>query len=718
MVALLLGLLLAADDGYLVRGVVRDGQGLPIPQVSVYVEGTQSLSLTDSEGRFELAVPAQERITLVAFRHAFKPRQVEVTLGGSHDLELLLEPALTESVTVVAPHPSEARLLPVDVVRMPGAQADPFLALQTLPGMAKVDEGAGLFVQGGDTSEVLFLLDGTVISHPYKYETLTGGLFGSVEPFLLEGLSFSTAGFSARYGDALSGVLEMRGLSRPPVRQYYATVGLGGTSGQFATPLGSRGGVRLSGNKAFTQLLFAVNGSPRKFQRYPQSWDLNGSLHYDSPRLGSFKLFGMGQGDDVGVELEQEEFTGLLDAGSDQRVFSGRWERALGSWSGTLSIGQDHYVRQTSAGVFDIDLADRNRSARLGVVRPLGRWLLRLGIDGDHRRSAIAGQVPTSGGDFGGRRSGQRVFDVHFDDWHGGAYVETERSFGRATAVVGTRVDRFDRSDVVMGAPRASLVVGLSAKQRLRLAWGRYSQVPSPEYYDETFGAPHLSVMQAQHWVAGYERGTETGSLFVRAEVYHKSYERLPVETPGGGFTSDGYGSANGFDLFARGHWRPLEFRIGYSWLQARRRWTPIFQAGRYQLPSGTWSPDFDIPQTLHAMANYKATSALTLGMSWRVASGKPFTPVLGATPTALGFDPTYGVINSDRYPLYSRVDASASYMTSLGSHTRVLFFSGVTNLTARQNIFQYKYTPDFAHREPVLSAAPRSFYFGIAIFG
>jgi hypothetical protein len=222
----------------------------------------------------------------------------------------------------------------------------------------------------------------------------------------------------------------------------------------------------------------------------------------------------------------------------------------------------------------------------------------------------------------------------------------------------------------------------------------------------------------AQHWVAGYERGAETDPLFVRAEVYHKGYDHLPVETPGNSFASEGYGSANGFDLFARGHWRALEFRTSYSYLQARRRWTPVSSAGRYLIPAGTWRPDFDIPQTLHAMANYKVTHALTLGLSWRVASGKPFTPVVGATTTATGFTPTYGFINSDRYPLYSRGDASASYMTSFWSHTRVLFFSGVTNLTARQNIFQYKYTPDFAQREPVTSAAPRSFYFGIAIFG
>ena len=99
---------------------------------------------------------------------------------------------------------------PLDVVRTPGAAADLMRALQTLPGVAQVDEGAGLYVRGGDTSEVLVLLDDAVVFHPYRQETPGGGLFGSVEPFLLEGVSFATGGFSAKYGNALSAVLDMR----------------------------------------------------------------------------------------------------------------------------------------------------------------------------------------------------------------------------------------------------------------------------------------------------------------------------------------------------------------------------------------------------------------------------------------------------------------------------------------------------------------------------
>src|SRR5262249_58175446 len=113
------------------------------------------------------------------------------------------------------PPGSPSVMRPLAGVRPPGAAADLMRALQTLPGVAQIDEGAGLYVRGGDSSEVLVLLDDAVVFHPYRAETPGGGLFGSVEPFLLEGASFATGGFSARWGNALSAVLDLHGLARP-----------------------------------------------------------------------------------------------------------------------------------------------------------------------------------------------------------------------------------------------------------------------------------------------------------------------------------------------------------------------------------------------------------------------------------------------------------------------------------------------------------------------
>src|SRR6185436_18388812 len=168
-----------------------------------------------------------------------------------------------------------------------------------------------------------------------------------------------------------------------------------------------------------------------------------------------------------------------------------------------------------------------------------------------------------------------------------------------------------------------------------------------------------LMPMEAQHFVAGYEYGTETGPLYLRAEAYHKRYSRLPLERSGGGFTNDGYGSAQGIDLFTRGRWRRLEFRVAYSYLRARRRWTPVLESGQYELPAGTWRPAFEIPHTLAAVVNYKLATSWTAGATWRIASGQPFTPILGGVQRPDGYRPLYGAISSERFPRYQRLDLS-----------------------------------------------------------
>src|SRR5262249_7791143 len=244
----------------------------------VYVDGTQISTETDTAGKFELTLSPPRAGTLTVYRDGFTAVSMPFDPVDPLTLESMrvtLSPApLIEMVTVVAarppsPPPSTFGMRPLDVVRTAGSAADLMRALQTLPGVAQVDEGAGLYVRGGDTSEVLVLLDDAVVFHPYRQETPGGGLFGSVEPFLLDGVSFATGGVSARYGNALSAVLDMPGLGRPEFRQTAITVGLAGASMSAALPIGERGGVRVSGNRSFPGLLFAVNGTPYLFDPLP-----------------------------------------------------------------------------------------------------------------------------------------------------------------------------------------------------------------------------------------------------------------------------------------------------------------------------------------------------------------------------------------------------------------------------------------------------------------
>jgi len=615
--------------------------------------------------------------------------------------------------------PIESRhvLVPIDIVTTPGARADLFQVIQTLPGVAKVDDGAGVFVRGGDVSELQTLLDGAVMFHPYKYETPTGGIFGAVEPFLTKGMSFSTGAFSARIGNALSGVLELEGLDRPATSHVAATAGLAAVSWNVSRPLGGRSGVRVSGNHSFTKLLFKVNRETRNFPNYPDSLDVNGTVHYAPNCCGTLKAFVMYQRDGVGVDAEAEAFRGVLNSTSTTSMVSLNWRHTLSpEWRASAAYGDSGYRQHSGLGVLDLHDDERRRSWRVDTEWARGRNSLRLGGSGEFSFWQYRGIAPLRGADFNGV-SGTTAFVVDHGDWYGGPYAEVERRQGRFTSTVGLRVDHYSNADDFTLDPRVNVVVRLNEAYRLRLGVGRFHQSPAAGYFDSIRGAQQLLALSADHYVAGFERGSENGAFQVRAEGYYKAYRHLPLEDAAHGYTSEGYGSASGIDVFARARRSIAMVRASYSYLHSRRRWTPTAETGQFEIPEeGTWRPDFDIPQTLNILSQVTLPKAVMLSGSWRLASGRPYTPVLGATPLESGYEPVHGAINSQRLPRYERVDLSASRSTSWRRTGLLTMFVGLNNLLGRPNYFQYVYSPDFAERKPERPATPRTIYFGISI--
>ena len=696
-------------------GTVRDAGGDALPGVTVFVKGAQESVVTDSDGRF--TIDAEGPVTLVAFLGGFDPAEVEAASGEDVEIRLTLAP-VSESITVTARADREAPMStyeqrPLDIVRTPGAAGDVFRALQTLPGVVKADEGAGLFVRGGDVSETRVMLDGAAMSHPYRYESASGGQFGAVEPFLLQGVSFSTGGFSARYGNILSGIVDLRGLGNPRSNAYTATAGLAGLSGRGAHAGGETLGIRASGNLRFPRLLFAVNGAPRDFDRYPGGWDLNASAHFESPSLGRLKVFAMEQRTSIGISIEQENFEGFLHADTRSDVLAASWKTVAFGWQVSSALGASLYRNATTAGVMNTGNDDRRGSWRLDLSRAVGLTIVRIGSDADLARQSIRGTVPIRGGDLGGD-SGTRSYDVDYRDQHAGVYGELERTFGRWTTTAGARADYAERAGSWLD-PRLNLTYAIPNLGQLRFAWGLYRQAPGANYYDRVDGAEELEPMQARHLILGFEHGDPEQPLHIRVEAYDKQYTKLPLDDARG-FSSNGYGHARGLDVYLRRRWEMFDLRASYSFLQSRRRWTPYDQRRRFDLPDGAWRTDFDVPHSAELVGSLAVTPRLTVGSAFRIATGRPFTPILGARATAAGFEPVYGGINSERMPGFQRLDLSTSYRTVRESGRAIVYFVSCTNVLARRNTFEYAYSNDFSERTPVVSATPRSFYAGISI--
>jgi hypothetical protein len=110
--------------------------------------------------------------------------------------------------------------------------------------------------------------------------------------------------------------------------------------------------------------------------------------------------------------------------------------------------------------------------------------------------------------------------------------------------------------------------------------------------------------------------------------------------------------------------------------------------------------------------------NGVRLGASYRAATGRPFTPITGATydGTRDLYIPTYGAAMSDRYPSLRRVDLSLSRYRMLTSSLASVLYASVSNVFDRANVQSWSYSRDYSRRTPVASIFNRSVYFGASL--
>lgn len=248
-----------AQNHAFVQGQVLDETGQPMAYVNVQITGTIDGAITDRDGRFAFSTQHMGKYKLHASFIGYDPAQqtLYLTPGDTTTVRLILRLAFIQfdetivtGSTYTTGEDETVTLSPLDVVTTPGTSADIFRAFKTFPGVSTVDDGAGLFVRGGDVSETVILLGQATVVHPYKYESPTGGVFGTISPFMVQGTTFSTGGFPARYGNALSSVLSIETQNIPMRKSYTLNLGLAAGSLSLNMPLVSdKLGVRFTGRQ-------------------------------------------------------------------------------------------------------------------------------------------------------------------------------------------------------------------------------------------------------------------------------------------------------------------------------------------------------------------------------------------------------------------------------------------------------------------------------------
>ena len=84
--------------------------------------------------------------------------------------EVVTEEIIITASSFTSGNNNAVTLTPLEIVRIPGADADIYRAITTFPGSNQVNEGSRITVRGGDPNEVLTILDLASLYNPFIFD--------------------------------------------------------------------------------------------------------------------------------------------------------------------------------------------------------------------------------------------------------------------------------------------------------------------------------------------------------------------------------------------------------------------------------------------------------------------------------------------------------------------------------------------------------------------
>ncbi len=212
-----LSVVLTPQTGRIAGRVFQDSTYAPLSRAHVRIQAAERLHgrLTDAAGDFSMPGLPPGNYKVVASHVGYAPDSawVSVTAGMTSRLDLRLvyvskelEPVLIEApVTDLSTPDILSDVLRVEELGQVAGLGtpDPIRNLGRTSGIRVGDLSGDVYIQGGDAGEHRFLLDGSPVFSPVHIL----GLVGATNPFALNRVEVSKAGYGASEGSFLSGVI-------------------------------------------------------------------------------------------------------------------------------------------------------------------------------------------------------------------------------------------------------------------------------------------------------------------------------------------------------------------------------------------------------------------------------------------------------------------------------------------------------------------------------
>ncbi|MET7254397.1 TonB-dependent receptor [Dyadobacter fermentans] len=728
-----------AQPAQTVKGRVVDTESQqPVIGANVIVTSVTPIigGVTDTEGNFRIEkVPVGRhsfKITSMGYDDAFVQ---EINVGSGKEVELNIK--LTESfralneVVVKAQKENGAplndmvsvsgRSFTVDQTKRFAASVnDPARMAMSFAGVAATDDGSNqLIIRGNSPKGMLWRMEGVEIPNPnhFAQEGASGGGISALSANVLGNSDFLTGAFPAEYGNATSGVFDLKlRKGNNEKREYAMQAGILGLDFAAEGPIGAKGGASYLANYRYSTLSvlnkIGVN--------------LNGDASIDF-QDGAFKVYipyddkvvvsvwGLGgmstsKVDDDDMKETFKSNRGMVGVNYLRYINSKSYMENIVSYSATSQTG-DFYDKNIDATYQQKFVNQALRLSSLYNYKLNARNTVRLGVIINHLDFNLYDKDNEDGPyEINVDRKGNTQLFQAYAQWKSRLTPTVTLNAGLHGMLLGlnNRYSIEPRVGVRWAvAPRSTVSFGAGLHSKTESISTYFAQVKVSEDKTDLLNK-NLKLTKSAHLVAGYEF-RPSASWRVLAETYYQHHYNIPIGPPNtttpyllhnsqlneiSGFvsdslTSDGKGRSYGLELTVE-----KSLTAGIYLMST----TSLYES-KYTGRDGI---------ERDSRFNGKYVQNLLAGKEWRV--GKNKTNIFAAnikllaaggnrsTPVDLEKSREKGRTErdwsrsySEQLPAYFRTDLRVSYTKNKKRTTSTISLD-IQNVTNRLNAFDHYY--------------------------
>ncbi|MFM8911746.1 MAG: TonB-dependent receptor [Flammeovirgaceae bacterium] len=683
-----------------ISGSVKDPAGTPVPGANVMIEGSYDGASSKLDGTFSFTTTEIGSHKIVISFIGFETSVTEAVLNGKPVLiDIVLKESINQldAVTISAgsftagEEKRRTVLKPLDIATTAGATADIAGALNTLPGTQKVGESGRLFVRGGDGSETRTFVDGMAVLDAYGPATPNTPSRGRFLPFMFKGTSFSTGGYSAEYGQALSSALVLSSKDKAEINQ--TDIGILSVGADVAhTQVWDRSSV--SGKIQYTNLQPYTGLISQRVDwiHAPSSAEGHAVFRKQIRKHGLLKVYGnfnrsyfaLFNHDIVNASVKQRlDLTNNYAYGniSYAQPLATTWS-VRGGISYTLNENdltlESSPIGQTEKGLHTKAVFENSPNEQLDV---------RIGTEYYDRNYSRFQTSSTTGA----------LQQTSFRERLAATFVEAEYVANKHIVLKAGARGEYNALIQQYGAdPRLSMAFKPGSKGQFSFAYGLFRQTAQNQYVRIN---QQLNPEKAEHFILNYQLVADRKTF--RVEAYYKRYFDLVkyINYDATQLNNAGKGFARGVEIFWRDNqtFKNIDCWVSYSFLDTEREYLNFPHSA---VPGFASQHNFSV-----VYKHFIPAAKLQAGVTYSFTSGRPY------------FNPNNDQFNADRTPAYQDLSVNVAFLPK----PNLIFYFSCTNLFGNQNIFGYQYaaSPDvnsvYASR-PILQPADRFLFLGIFI--